>query len=155
MEFPELGAVWVDATEVDPSEPAPRATPDSPSDGLQTSGDTVRPLSTPLAAPSRPSPQPTPTLDECLDLSWGNRLSPSAPGQILVDIEVHNRCGRDLDAMDVWFAVNGRSGGATVHLVRGHLFEPLDDGDHGDATIALPGSPDYYDEILVEIIPQQ
>ncbi len=151
LEFPELGAIWVDEDNAEPSAPPATPTPDPYSDDLDDSSAAEPSYDRP--APQRPQPRPTLTLAECLALSWNTSLSPSAPGQVLVEIEVYNRCGRDLDAMDVWFTVRGIKDGATVQMVRGHLFDPLADGDRETTTIGLPGSPDFYDDIQVEAIP--
>lgn len=151
LDFPELGALWVDEDDVEPSSPLATPTPDPYADDFDDSLAAEPSLERPV--PSRPQPRPTLTLAECLALSWNTSLSPSAPGQVLVEIEVYNRCGRDLEAMDVWFTVRGIKDGATVQMVRGHLFDPLPDGDRETATIGLPGSPDFYDDIQVEAIP--
>jgi hypothetical protein len=151
LEFPELGTVWVEDDGTGATQPSPTPTSEPEPDRI---GASSLQAPTPVPpVPTRPGPRPTLSLPECLALTWGSTLSPSAPGQILVEIEVYNRCGRDLEAMDVWFTVQGRRDGSTVQMVRGHLFDPLRDGQRATTTIGLPGSPDFYDEIQVDVLP--
>ncbi|MGE5235192.1 MAG: hypothetical protein ACM3O7_02440 [Acidobacteriota bacterium] len=118
---------------------------------------TAGPEPTAMASPSptrpaRPTATPTPALSECIAIRWSASTAAAPLGQILVDVDASNRCGRDLDAMAVWFLVEGFRGGALVQSVRGHLFDPLRDGDEGHATIVLPGSLDWYDRVEVRVL---
>lgn len=112
---------------------------------------TATPLPTATATPTprRPRITPTPSLADCLHYTASAGQSTAAWGQILVDIEVDNRCGRDLAPLDVWFEVRGWHDGAVVQTVRGHPFDTLYRGGHGSITIGLPGSLDWYDRIQV------
>jgi hypothetical protein len=115
----------------------------------------AEPTETPTAVPTfpvRPPATPTPRPSECVVVRWSASTMAAPLGQILVDIEASNRCGRDLEGIAVWFLVEGYRNGALVQSVRGHLFDPLRDGDDGHATIALPGSVDWYDRIEVRVL---
>jgi hypothetical protein len=107
----------------------------------------------PTTAPT-PYPSPTPTArpSECVEVRWSASTIGARFGEILVDVDAANRCGRDLDAMTVWFQVAGYRQGALVQSVRGHLFDPLRSGDDGHATIVLPGSLDWYDRVDVTVL---
>jgi len=77
---------------------------------------------------------------------------PGTLGQILVDVRLENRCGRDLGPFDVWFWVGGYREGDLIETVRGHPFDPIPREGQGNAAIVLPGSIDWYDRIDVQVI---
>lgn len=114
---------------------------------------TEAPWPTEPAPPRRAEAKPTESVERCVAIDWRSSLSLAAPGQVLIDIDAHNGCGRDLAALEVWFEVSGFHQGALVRSVTGHLFDPLYRGGDGHATIALPGSIDWYDTIEVTLKP--
>lgn len=77
---------------------------------------------------------------------------PGTLGRILVDVQLENRCGRDLAPLEVWFWVGGYRNGELVQSVSGHPFDPIARDGEGRASIVLPGSMDWYDRI--EVLPQ-
>jgi hypothetical protein len=101
----------------------------------------------------RPEPSATPGIPECVAIRWSAEMSPANIAQVLVEIHAENRCGRDLDPLEVWFEIAGYRQGDLVQSVRGHLFDPLPKDGDGKALIALPGSADWYDEIRVAVLP--
>ena len=101
----------------------------------------------------RRAPPPTLSVSECIAIRWSSGMSPVAFGQVLVEVHAANRCGRDLEPLEVWFEVSGSRRGDIVQSVRGHLFDPLPRDGDGKALIALPGSADWYDEITVVVLP--
>jgi hypothetical protein len=115
---------------------------------------------TPTASPSppseeptaRPGPSPTPEVAQCLAVRYSTSMIASAPGQVLVDIQAENRCGRDLRPLDVWFWVAGYRQGDLIQSVRGHPFDAIPKRGDGEVVIALPGSIDWYDHIEVRVV---
>ncbi len=96
-----------------------------------------------------------PAVEDCVVItSSGARQSAAAPGNVLVEVHISNRCGRDLEPLQVWLEITGLRGGDTVQSVRGHPFEELRDGDSAEVLIGLPGSIDWYDQIAVRVLPQ-
>lgn len=102
------------------------------------------------AVPPRRRPTATPAIPQCVAIAWAARQGTLT--QVLVDIEAENRCGRDLEPLDVWFEVSGYRRGDLIHSVRGHLFDRLYRGAIGRATVALPGSADWMDTIHVAVL---
>jgi hypothetical protein len=100
----------------------------------------------------RPGPSPTPEVAQCLAVRYSTSMIASAPGQVLVDIQTENGCGRDLGPLDVWFWVAGYRQGDLVQSVQGHPFDPIPKGGDGEVVIALPGSIDWYDHIEVQVM---
>ena len=98
------------------------------------------------------TPTPTPPPSQCLDLEWWVSEGAAPLGSTLIDVEVTNRCGRDLDGMQVWFEVAGYRGGGRYQSVRGHLFEELRAGRQGSTGLVLPCSTDWCDEIRVWVV---
>jgi hypothetical protein len=78
-------------------------------------------------------------------------MSPVDIGHVMVEVHAENRCGRDLDAMEVWFEVAGYRHGELIQTARGHLFDPLWRDGEGKAMIGLPGSADWYDRVDVRV----
>jgi len=101
----------------------------------------------------RPAPTPAPSIPGCVVITWSSGMSPTSIAQVLVEVHAENRCGRDLDGMDVWFEVAGYRHGDLIQVTRGHLFDPLPRDGDGTARIALPGSADWYDAIEVAVLP--
>ena len=112
---------------------------------------TPTPLPT-WAPPQRPTPTPTPAIQSCVQARWSARQGVVRLGEILVDIDAENRCGRNLGPLDVWFRITGWRHGNLVQTVTGHPFDPIEDGHTGSLTIGLPGSLDWYDRITVEVL---
>ena len=102
--------------------------------------------------PTPRTPTPTPLPSQCLALEWWISEGGAPLGSTLVEVEVTNRCGRDLDGMEVWFEVVGYRGGGTYQSVRGHLFDPLRAGREGATGLVLPCSTDWCDEISVRVV---
>jgi len=108
------------------------------------------PTEPPSAAPEPAAP---PAVEQCVAIRWSAGMSPATIAQVLVEVDAANRCGRDLDPLEVWFEIAGYRHGDLVQSVRGHFFDPLPKDGEGTATIALPGSADWYDEIRVAVLP--
>ena len=102
--------------------------------------------------PTPRTPTPTPLPSQCLALEWWISEGGAPLGSTLVEVEVTNRCGRDLDGMEVWFEVVGYRGGGTYQSVRGHLFDELRAGREGATGLVLPCSTDWCDEISVRVV---
>ncbi len=147
-----------------PASPSPTPSP-SPTATPETVGDTVWvPLdeATPTPWPTLP-PFPTPTprrtaapsYESCLHYTARAHQSVAAWGQILVDIELENECGRDFEPLDIWFEIMGYRDGAVVQTVRGHPFFRVEDGHSAHLSIGLPGSLDWYDDVEVRLIPPE
>ncbi len=146
--------------------PAPTAAPGTPtptpSPGwVRVEGSTFVEFSRPSPASSpTPRPRPTPSpaetrLSDCVVIeSSSARQSTAAWGQILVEVEIANHCGRDLAPLEVWLEVAGYRDGAVARAVRGHPFEELWDGNSAEVIIGLPGSLDWYDRIEVRVLPR-
>jgi hypothetical protein len=107
---------------------------------------------TPRPTPTPRTPTPTPPPSQCLELEWWISEGAAPLGSTLIDVEVTNRCGRDLDGMQVWFEVTGYRGGGVYQSVRGHLFDPLRAGRQGSTGLLLPCSTDWCDEIEVRVV---
>ncbi len=144
--------------------PSPTPTPETPTPTpsprpVRVEGSTF--IELPAASPTpplTPTPETGPAprrLSECLTIeSSSARQSVAAWGRILVEVEVGNHCGRDLEPLEVWVEVAGYRDGSLVQSVRGHPFEELRDGDSAEVTIGLPGSLDWYDRVAVRVVPQ-
>ncbi|MFV2072892.1 MAG: hypothetical protein ACC742_09615, partial [Thermoanaerobaculales bacterium] len=118
-----------------------------------TSYPAPTPTPWPTAPPAvRPSPRPTPLISECVTYSWTSIQVFRPSVHVKVDINVVNRCSRDLSSLDLWFEITGWREGDLIQSVRGHPFEGVRRGFSTDLAIGLPGSIDWYDEITVEII---
>ena len=99
----------------------------------------------------RRAPTATPSPARCVEYRWGAGQSAAAWGNVLVEIEVINRCGRPLEPSELWFWVAGYRDGALVQTAQGHPFRRIFPGRSEDFSIGLPGSLDWYDEIKVEL----
>jgi len=146
--------------------PAPRVAPFTPMPDLVVTRRTTVVLPwdaepTPSPTPPEPTEPPTatpepaspPAVEQCIAIRWSAGMSPATIAQVLVEIDATNRCGRDLQPLDVWFEIAGYRQHDLVQSVRGHLFDPLPRDGEGKAIIALPGSADWYDEIRVAVLP--
>ena len=113
------------------------------------------PEPTEIEADEAPTPQRgpalTPAVAECVAIRWSSGMSPVDIGHVMVEVHAENRCGRDLDAMEVWFEVAGYRHGELIQTARGHLFDPLWRDGEGKAMIGLPGSADWYDRVDVRV----
>ncbi|MEW6338933.1 MAG: hypothetical protein AB1625_16215 [Acidobacteriota bacterium] len=139
-----------------PAAPSPTTSP-TVTPSIQSSSVTLtwRPEPTATAtavaaAPARARPTETPAIPRCLGVAWTSRQG--TPTQVLVEIVTENRCGRDLEPLEVWFEVSGFRQGDLVQSARGHLFDRLYRDGTGRATIALPGSADWMDTIRVVVL---
>jgi len=83
---------------------------------------------------------------------WSSVQTFSPSAQVKVEINAVNRCGRDIDPLDLWFEVTGWRNGDLIQTARGHPFDPLRRRRSVMTYIGLPGSIDWYDEIRVEIV---
>jgi hypothetical protein len=146
--------------------PAPRIAPLTPTAEAVVTRRTTVVLPwdaepTPSPIPPEPTEPPTATpeptapaaVEQCVAIRWSAGTSPATITQVLVEIDATNRCGRDLEPLEVWFEIAGYRQGDLVQSVRGHLFDPLPKDGEGKAMIALPGSADWYDEIRVAVLP--
>ena len=145
-----------------PTPPAPTATatPSATAAPAEFSTDVVvlAPTVTPTpwipAAPPPPQrrqPSPTPSASECISASWDAHQSLAAWGNVLVNINATNRCRRVLQPTDVWFRVTGYRDGDLIQTAQGSPFEDIYPGRSTQFGIGLPGSIDWYDEIVVEV----
>lgn len=134
--------------------PAPTPTPEVVRVEGSTFVEIPGPEPTPVPTPRRAPPSGERRLSECVAIeSSSARQSAAAWGQILVEVEIANHCGRDLAPLEVWLEVAGYRDGAVVQTVRGHPFEELWDGDSTEVVIGLPGSLDWYDRVEVRVLP--
>lgn len=101
-------------------------------------------------APRRPSP--TPRISQCVTFRWSSIQVFQPSAQVKVEINSVNRCGRDIEALELWFEITGWRDGDLIQTARGHPFDPLRRRRSVITTIGLPGSIDWYDEIRVEIV---
>ena len=145
-----------------PTNPVPTATmtPSATATPAEFSTDVVvvAPTTTPTPwVPTAPQPQqrrqptPTPSASECVSASWDAHQSLAAWGNVLVNISATNRCRRVLQPTDVWFRVTGYRNGDLIQTAQGSPFEEIYPGRTTNFGIGLPGSIDWYDEILVEV----
>lgn len=148
-------ATPIPATAPSPS-PSPSATPAFTAQ-LSEWVEVVQPTHTappwPTATPELPRPTPTPAgedLSSCVEATWSAQQGLGRLGEVLVEIEFFNRCGRDLGQLEVWFEVSGYRDGSVVQSVCGHPFETVYPDRRGRVTIGLPGSLDWYDRVEVE-----
>jgi hypothetical protein len=86
-----------------------------------------------------------------VEYRWGAGQSAAAWGNVLIEIEVINRCGRPIEPSELWFLVAGYRDGALVQTAQGHPFRRIFPGRSEDFSIGLPGSIDWYHEITVEL----
>jgi hypothetical protein len=82
---------------------------------------------------------------------WRAYNSPVAFGEVNVEVEAANHCGRRLEPLEVWFRVTAWQGGKTIYVRDGHPFDPLDPGFPVTAVIVVPGDVSIYDRIDVEV----
>jgi hypothetical protein len=102
-------------------------------------------------SPKRPQPTTTPSAAQCVRASWDAHQSLAAWGNVLVNISATNTCRRVLQPTDVWFRVSGFRDGGLVQTAQGSPFEEIYPGRTTRFGIGLPGSIDWYDEIVVEV----
>lgn len=119
----------------------------------------VAPTSAPRLVPSpaaptrrRFLPTATPRASECLAVRWSAGQSAAAWGQVLVAIDVVNRCGRILEPTEMRFWIAGYRQGALVQTAQGTAFQRLYPDRSESVMIGLPGSIDWYDRITVEVM---
>ncbi|MCP4897535.1 MAG: hypothetical protein GY906_11235, partial [bacterium] len=84
------------------------------------------PTPTPTTMPTNtPTPRPSPTPDrgvlDCVDWSWSASTSRAAWGQILISVDLSNRCGRPLEPGAIWFNIVAYRDGSIVQTQRGNL----------------------------------
>lgn len=133
--------------------PSPTGTPE-PEWRPPTGTPTWTPVPWPPVEPTPTrTPSPRRTLADCIDFRW-TTLQTWVPPQawVNVQIDVFNRCGRDVDPLDLWFEVRGYRQGDLVQVARGHPFDRVSTRFTTQLTIGLPGSQDWYDRITVEIV---
>ena len=140
--------------------PAPRRTVEESSEWVTVEGPRPSPtfaptpwglpLAEPPNAPRIPTPTPPPS--QCVSFRWSSVQVFSPSAQVKVEINAVNRCGRDIDALALWFEVTGWRNGELIQTARGHPFDPLRRRRSVMTYIGLPGSIDWYDEIRVEIV---
>ena len=142
--------------------PAPTLTPTAPrvveqnSEWVTLHGPDPSPTPWPVlptTAPRTPrQPSPTPRISECVTFRWSSIQVFRPSAQVKVEINAVNRCSRDIDALELWFEITGWRNGDLIQTARGHPFDPLRRRHSVITTIGLPGSIDWYDEIVVEIV---
>jgi len=86
---------------------------------------------------------------QCVAFRWTITANTPRLGQNFVEIEVTNRCDRDLESEDLWFEVTGWREGSLVQSVRAKPFDRAARGRSVTLALDLPGSVDWYDEIRV------
>ncbi len=154
----------VDVTTAAPTatlRPSPTSTPPPPSPAEErgpwvvAEAPTLSPTSTvPRVEPvtRRRAPTPTPAVPECLAARWSAGQSAAAWGQVLVTIDVVNRCGRILEPTEMGFWIAGYRRGDLVQTASGHAFQRLYPDRSETVIIGLPGSIDWYDRITVTVM---
>lgn len=115
-----------------------------------TSATPTWPPAPPTRAPWYPSPTPGPSHCVGVRFTADQVLAPSA--QVLIQIDAFNRCGRVLEAGELWFEIRGWRDGGVVRTVYGHAFDALYRGGSVQVAIGLPGSADWYDRIDVRAL---
>jgi hypothetical protein len=71
-------------------------------------------------------------------------------GQVLVTIDIKNRCRRDIEIGEVWFSIAGYRDGGVVQTTRGQMTRRIMKGHSERVVIGLPGSLTWYDSITVK-----
>jgi len=104
---------------------------------------------TPWLPEPTPTRWPTPAPQPCLEYSWQVSDSPAVIGQVLVEVQVRNRCGRKLEALDVIFRADGIRGGDVIYTAQGNLLESIYPDSVRTVMIALPGSRTFFDTVAV------
>jgi hypothetical protein len=104
------------------------------------------------APPRRREPSPTPSAADCISATYEAEQSLASWGNVMITIRATNRCRRVLQPTDVLFQVSGFREGALVQTAQGSPFEEIYPGRSTDFGIGLPGSIDWYDRIVVEVI---
>jgi hypothetical protein len=104
------------------------------------------------APPRRREPSPTPSAADCISATYEAEQSLASWGNVMITIRATNRCRRVLQPTDVLFRVSGFREGALVQTAQGSPFEEISPGRSTDFGIGLPGSIDWYDRIVVEVI---
>lgn len=89
---------------------------------------------------------------QCISYRWGITANTPRLGHNFVEIEITNRCRRDLEPDDLWFEVAGFRDGGLVQSARARPFEGARRGRGTTLALDLPGSVDWYDEIVVKLI---
>ena len=122
----------------------------------------------PSYATPEPTPTPTPILiplptrrpprapakpPQCVSYRWTITANTPRLGHNFVEIEVTNRCDRDLVPDDLWFEVTGWRDGGLVQSVRAKPFEGARRERKTTLAVDLPGSVDWYDDIRVRLVP--
>jgi hypothetical protein len=103
--------------------------------------------------PRRRHPTPTPSAAQCVTATWTAQQSfLGRRADVLVEIRAVNRCRRILRPTDFFFRIVGYRDGSPVQTAQGHPFREIFPGRSEVVTIGLPGSIDWYDEIVVEIL---
>ena len=134
--------------------PSATATPAEYSTDVVLVGPTVTPtpwIPAPPPPVERRQPSPTPSASQCISATWDAHQSLAAWGNVLVNITATNRCRRVLQPTDVWFRVTGWRDGQLIQTAQGSPFEEIYPGRSTDFGIGLPGSIDWYDEIVIEV----
>ncbi len=143
-----------------PQAPTASATPTATATPAEYSTDVVvlAPTTTPTPwalsssqPPQRRQATPTPSAAQCITATWDAHQSLAAWGNVLVNIRATNKCRRVLQPTDVWFRVTGYRDGGLVQTAQGSPFEEIYPGRTSQFGIGLPGSIDWYDEIVVEV----
>jgi len=114
---------------------------------------TPTPWAPAAAAPPRSrEPSPTPSAADCISATYEAEQSLASWGNVMITIRATNRCRRVLQPTDVLFRVSGFREGALVQTAQGSPFEEIYPSRSTDFGIGLPGSIDWYDRIVVEIL---
>jgi len=134
--------------------PSPSPTPAEFSSEVVVMAPTVTPSPwIPSAPPLRQprSPSPTPSASQCIEARWNARQSMAAWGNVHVEINATNRCRRVIKSTEIWFRVSGYRNKQLIQTAQGSPFDEIWPNRSVDFGIGLPGSIDWYDEIVVEV----
>lgn len=71
---------------------------------------------------------------------------------VLVQIDVTNRCGYDLEQLDLFFRITGWRDGGVVQSVLAHPLTTVRRSHTEFVAVNLPGSLDWYDEVTLEVL---
>ena len=146
-------------TAAPPATQAPSATPTRLAEYASGWVTAIAPTLTPTpwvpaaaAPPRRREPSPTPSAADCVSATYEAEQSLASWGNVMITIRATNRCRRVLQPTEVLFRVSGYREGALVQTAQGSPFEEIWPGRSTDFGIGLPGSIDWYDRIVVEVI---
>jgi hypothetical protein len=111
------------------------------------------PTATPSPLPTRtPRPRRRSAGRPCVSYRWFYSDGVPTLGQIYVEIEATNRCGRILEPGELLFVISGARAGSVEHQTPARSLEEIWPNRSGIIAASLQGTADWYDEIRVELV---